>query len=137
MGKEPITWDASGKVVPLTETEMQRQNAAAKVLWDESGSGNAPAPEVLPSTWDTGFWMILRDLGELGMEVLPSADRPRLSVFAPQRSILLVVLHSILLVVALVLLPLSYLVRLVGRQGYAWSLRRATAREKSRERLPA
>jgi hypothetical protein len=139
MGKEPITWDASGKVVPLSESEAQRQNDDAKVLWDESGSAHAKTAEVLPSTWDTGFWMILRDIGELGMEVLPSAsgDRPRLSILAPYSGVFLLVLYLVFFVVALVMLPLSFLLRIAGRKGYAWSLDRAARREKALEKMPA
>jgi hypothetical protein len=138
MGKEPMTWNASGKVVALTEEEILRQNGDAKVLWDESGSGHAKTAEIIPSSWDTGFWMILRDLGDLGMEVLPSAaaDKPRLSIFAPEGSILLVVLYVFVVVLAIALLPLSFLLRQIGRSGYAASLRRAAVREKALERMP-
>lgn len=138
MRKEPVTWDVSGKVVALTEDEVLRQSGEAKVLWDESGSGIAKTAQIVPSSWDTGFWMILRDLGDLGVEVLPSvsADKPRLSIWTPQGNVFLLVFYVFVFVLAIVLLPLSFLLRQIGRSGYAASLRRAAVREKALERMP-
>lgn len=137
MSEGPVTWDASGKLVPLTQEEQERLNVDAHQQWVESGNAAVEGPAVIPVSRDTGCWMILRDLGEMGVDAVSFSRRDVGSgavIVTPGAAILGVLLVVALFVVGLVLLPLSLLARWLGQRGYQASLDRAAKREKALER---
>ncbi|AIE86698.1 hypothetical protein [Fimbriimonas ginsengisoli] len=136
MANEPMTWDSSGKLVPLTADEIQRQQADAHELWVESGNANAKMTEVIPISWDTGAWMILKDLGELGMEAVTSVwsdTKPRVYVPSVGMTGLSFLILALGFLLGLIFFPLSFLALNIGRRGYDWSLRRAVRREEAKK----
>lgn len=128
---EPVTWDSSGNMVPLTEEEAERQRAAAHEGWVASGNWDAPAPEVIATSWDTGFWMVVRDLGELGIQAVKFARLDSAIEFfspTPGGILLGVILCLAAFAIGIALFPLTLVLHFGGRAGYEWSLQRAASR---------